>query len=122
MQQITITHEYPDRECLARGTHLSSLKIKSFKGVEYNVDALRYRVTKTLLFGSYSGMYRVPREYYRLTICLFSESAPSAPPWHLRGSHFDNASVHYLRNGPAFLWFLARPLLFLFLLVLPVVS
>ena len=26
-------------------------------------------------------------------------------PWHLRGSYFDTVSVHYLRNGPAFLRF-----------------
>ena len=66
----------------------------------------------------------IPHEYQYIYTYLdfFSESARLAPPWHLRGSHFDNASLHYLRNGPAFLCFLARPLLFLFLLVSPVVS
>ena len=48
----------------------------------------------------------------------FAESARLVHPWHLRG----RTVQLYLRNGPAFLRFLARPLLFLFLLVLPVVS
>ena len=63
------------------------------------------------------------RTLYRLTYFdLFSESARLARPWHLRGSHFDTASVHYLRNGPTFFGFLLGLLLFMFLLVLSVVS
>ena len=45
---------------------------------------------------------------------LFAESARLVHPWHFRGSHFDTASVHYLRNGSAFLWFLALPYYFCF--------
>ena len=34
---------------------------------------------------------------------ISTESAPAVHPWRFQGFHFDTTSVHYLRNGPAFL-------------------
>ena len=45
---------------------------------------------------------RQPILYEHTFRYLTAESARLVHPWHFRGSHFDTASVHYLRYGPAF--------------------